>query len=126
MLIDETEWNIPTRDRDNMGELIAINDSILSLNKFEINTHKHLVDTTRKTMTMVVTPHKKGNPALEYTLSDNTVYIRKDVKQFSSTDFQIQYIEGFRDSIPLRAPLEVWRLENGSMTIDTLCYWIKK
>jgi len=81
---------------------------------------------TGQVILIMSVPDKSSNPLLKYIVSENTYILRKDVDQYSSTQFDIQYSISRLDSIPINCDLDIWMAHPDSPHVDTLCYRITK
>jgi hypothetical protein len=67
---------------------------------------------------------KSTNPLSEIVVSENTYVLRKDVTQYSRTQFDVYYSISRLDSIPLKCDLNIWKAHPDSMHADTLIFRI--
>jgi len=117
---------VPQRYSDVTGSLEGIKGDTLLINKFQIIREEKDNKATGQVMIIMSVPDKSRNPLFKYIVSENTYILRKDVDQYSSTQFDIQYSISRLDSIPIKCDLDIWLAHPDSTHADTLCYRITK
>jgi glycopeptide antibiotics resistance protein len=119
--VSDTALVIPVTDSDVMGYFEGLSGDTIRVNKFLIMRDSG--GNEEQSIAIVADP-KNNQSVYSYYLTDKTYIIRKEVEQYSTTEFDIEYSLSNRDSVYLGRTIELWLSVNDSTRVDTLCYWV--
>jgi len=123
-LTPDTLMLLPVRNADMIGRLEEVSGDTLKINEYMVK-YEHSENSEKGAITMVMSDADKSTKPLSMiVVSGNTCIIRKDVTQYSTTQFDVQYSSSGLDSIPLKCKLHIWKAYPDSIYADTVCYWI--
>jgi glycopeptide antibiotics resistance protein len=118
--VSDTTILFPVANCDVMGYFEEIHGDTLTINKFlRIDNYGG-----RGHQAIVIADPKSKQSVFSFYLTSNTYILRKEVEQYSTTEFDITYSLSNKDSVPLGRTIELWTSHDDSTRIDTLCYWV--
>ena len=119
---NDTMMFIPVRNADMVGSLEELSGDTLKINEFKIIRENNVSGKEENIMIVMKDADQLSNPLSKIVVSENTFVIRKDVTQYSTTQFDVQYSISGLDSIPLKCDLHIWKAHPDAIHADTLCY----
>jgi hypothetical protein len=118
--VSDTSIIIPVTDCDVMGYFEEIHGDTIMINKFlRIDNFSSKGD-----QAIVIAGPGDRQSVFSFCLSENTYILRKEVEQYSTTEFDIKYSLSTKDSIVSAREIELWTSHEDSTRIDTVCYWV--
>lgn len=111
---------IPVTECDAMGYFEKIHGDTIMINRFLMIDN---LGSNNQQAIVIAGPGNKQS-VFNFYLSENTYILRKEVEQYSTTEFDIKYSLSGKDSISSARTIELWTSRDDSARIDTICYWV--
>ncbi len=118
--VSDTVIVIPVTECDVMGYFEEIHGDTIMINRFL------RIDNlgSKSEQAIVIAGPGNKQSVFSFYLSENTYILRKEVEQYSTTEFDIKYSLSIKDSISSVRTIELWTSHDDSTRIDTICYWV--
>jgi hypothetical protein len=118
--VSDTAIVIPVTECDAIGYFEEMHGDTIVINRFlRIDNFG-----SKNQQAIVIADPGNKQSVFNFYLSENTYLLRKEVEQYSTTEFDIKYSLSVKDSISSARTIELWTSHDDSTRIDTICFWV--